>query len=90
MTNLFIIIDSTDDYYLLKCFENNEIYYLMKNDSYLGNLNFSKNDILIINDYYSDKKNINIIEPTKITIFESIYFLYFKNIKLMQNIYGEK
>ena len=89
-TNLFIIIDSTGDYYLLKCFENNEIYSLMKNDSYLGNLNFSKNDILIINDYYSDKKNINIIEPTKITIFESIYFLYFKNIKLMQNIYGEK
>ena len=44
----------------------------MKNDSYLGNLNFLKNDILIINDYYSDKKNINIIEPTKITIFEKL------------------
>ena len=71
LTNLFIIIDSTDDYYSLKCFENNEVYSLMKNNNYLGNLNFSKNDILIINDYYSEK-DTNIIEPTKITIFEKL------------------
>ena len=34
LANLFIIIDSTDDYYLLKCFENNEIYSLMKDNNY--------------------------------------------------------
>ena len=86
LTNLFIIIDSTDGYYSLKCFENNEIYSLMKNNNYLVKLNFCKNDILIINDY-SKKNNTNIIEPSKITIFEklteeNLFFIFQKYDKI--------
>ena len=70
LTNLFIV-DSVEENFSLKCFDNNKIFFLKKNNNYLGNLSLCKNDILLINDYYLEKKTKN-IEPTKITIIEKL------------------
>ena len=68
LTNLFIV-DSVDECYSLKCFENNRKFFLMKKNNYLGNLILNKKDILFINDYYLENNNI---KPTQLTIVEKL------------------
>ena len=79
-----IIDDSMNDYYILKCLENNLDYYLIKNPSFLE-YSFHKKDIIYVSNYYEDiGNNRNIIGLTLITLVEklteeNLFFLLEKN-----------
>ena len=63
-TNLFIVDSINENDYSIKCLENNEKYVLTKNNNlFLESL--SNKNIILINDYYLENKNI-ILTPMSI------------------------
>ncbi len=78
---IFIVIDdSSNDYYVLKCINNNTKYYLIKKTEFLE-YSFNKSDIIYIFNFYENKDYIGL---TLITLVEklndeNLFFLLEKN-----------
>lgn len=63
-TNLFIVDSFKDNYYLLRCINNNKMLILFKNTNIL-NTPLNNNDFVLINDYHLEDKKI-ILSPMSI------------------------
>ena len=80
-SKIFMVIDdSSNDYYILKCIDNNEKYRLLKKPQFLE-YSFNKNDLIFIFNYYENKDYIDL---TLITLVEklteeNLFFLLEKN-----------
>ena len=63
-TNLFVVDSSKDNYYLLRCINNNKILLLFKNTNII-NTPLNNNDFVLINDYHLEDTKI-ILSPMSI------------------------
>ena len=92
-SNLFIYIDSNDEnYYKFKCIENNEFYFINKNNYYNYEKNFKSKNIIYINNYaeeYTPLKKFIIL--TKLSFIEAMdeenLFILLENQKNISNKY---